>query len=94
MNTLFKNILVKESDNDTSVHLYYFAESDIWKAYEESAMRLMNLIPMLKAALHEVNIPGLNVLRCVDIDLNRKEHHNAILQYCISMSDDYMELAV
>ncbi len=93
MNALFSNILVKESNNNSSVHLYYFAESDTWKAYGQSAMRLANLIPMLKTALHEENIPGADALKYIDVDLNRKEH-NAILQYCISVDDDYMELAV
>ena len=93
MNTLFRNILVKESKNSASVHLYYSAESGIWKAYEQSAVRLMNLVPILETALHEENVPGSYVLKCIDVDLNRKEH-NAILEHCIALEDDYMELAV
>ncbi|WP_291528022.1 hypothetical protein [Bacteroides sp. UBA939] len=93
MNTLFRNILVKESKNSASVHLYYSAESGIWKAYEQSALRLMRLLLLPRTALHDENISGTYILRCVDVDLKRKEH-NAILKHCIAMGDDYMELAV
>ncbi|WP_291528889.1 hypothetical protein [Bacteroides sp. UBA939] len=93
MNTLLKSILVKELKNDASVYLYYCAETDLWKAYEQSAMRLMNLIPKLKPALREEYIPGAYTLKCVYVDLNRKEH-NVILERCVSVDDDYMELAV
>ena len=93
MNTLFEKRIMNELRNNASVHLYYCAESDTWKAYEQSALRLMRLLPLLRTALHDENISGTYILRCVDVDLKRKEH-NAILKHCIAMGDDYMELAV
>ncbi len=76
----------------TSIHLYYCAENGTWRAYENSAARLVDLIPNFESGLYEEHIPDSDTrLMCIDIDFDLEECES-LPGYCILLGNDYIEL--
>ncbi|WP_102408152.1 hypothetical protein [Parabacteroides bouchesdurhonensis] len=85
-----EDVLKKEVCNDDHIHLYYCAVKKCWKAYEQSAINLLELIPDLNIQ-DEIFEDHHIRLRCALITKEQIECYK--LSHALTLlSEEYVEL--
>lgn len=94
MDIQLEKIIENEAMNTDRIHLYYYPESDHWKAYGQSAANLVRLVPELAATLFEELFSVASIsLNCITVDMEQTERYR-LPDYCTLMDDNYIELSL
>lgn len=87
-----ENILHQECSNTEYIHLYQYPGSELWTAYDESALNLIGLVPELRAELKEEVFSDCEIrLYCVRINSVQMVHYG-LPYHCILLGDYYIKL--
>ena len=91
MNSKLEKILMQEASNTNRIYLHYRPQHGHWVAYEQSALNLLSLAPLLLPD-EEIFSDAEIRLRYATINFEQMDRYN-LPAYCTLLGDDIMVLA-
>lgn len=73
MNISVEEIIGLETVNEDRIHLHYFPEEEIWKAYDKSALNLVEIVPEFAGIMTSELFVGGEVLTCITVNSEMME---------------------
>lgn len=88
MNSKLEKILMQEASNTNRIYLHYRPQHGHWVAYEQSALNLLSLAPLLLPD-EEIFSDAEIRLRYATINFEQMDRYN-LPAYCTLLGDDIM----